>query len=47
MKDKEDLLELKKNEFNKWTLSQLKDFLKGTEGGPLPTTTKIFNQIMD
>ena len=22
-------------------------FLKGTESEPLPTTTKIFNQIMD
>ena len=25
VKHKKDLLELKKNEFNKWTLSQLKD----------------------
>ena len=42
-KHKKDLLTLKKNEFNKLTLPQLKDKLylkKGTEDGPLPTTKK-------
>ena len=47
VKHKEDLLELKKDEFNKLTIPQLRDvlFFKGTEDGTSLTTKKYLPNL--